>query len=396
MNPKDIKKLHQFITNNSEIEELESLINEFNPFKILKVDNYEIRHSNVLSWLLNPRGNHNLKEDFLKKFICDSIINNDNIETKYTSFDIQLANLNDVEIRREWKNIDILIISNNLKICILIENKIYSTESKGQLKNYLSIVQDNFKEYECIPIYLTLNDEDPTCDKYGKSNYTRILKILKTIIKIQQANLNPKVLDFIQYYSKNLELLTMENEQVKDLCKKIYKEHKFAIDLINQYSSSSQFETASQEFMNEKHFQYKGNNSRAAWFIPDEICTNIQAKYPPEWGWGFPVQVWFSADNHKIKIIVEIGPVGNSDLRQKLLNLFAERFLKTKTPLKIKPSSYKEDAKYTRIFIQYREVSDWDDKDELINKMRELFELTEKIREITQDVLIEFKNSDVL
>ncbi len=391
MNPQDIKKLHQFITNNSEMEELESLINEFNPFKILKVDNYEIRHSNVLSWLLNPRENHNLKEDFLKKFICDSIINNDNIDIKYTSFDIQLANLNNVEIRREWRNIDILILSEELKICLLIENKIYSTESGNQLEKYLQIVKDTFKEYEYIPIYLTLKDEDPTCEEYGKSNYASILKILKTIIKMQRENLNPKVLDFIQYYSKNLELLTMEDEQVKDLCKKIYKEHKFAIDLINQYSSSSQFETAAQEFMNEKHFKYKGNNSRDAWFIPDEICTNIQAKYSSEWGWGFPIQMWFSTntDKHKIKIILEIGPIGNADSRQKLLKLFEKR------SIKIKKTSYKEDAKYTRIYTQQSEISDWDDKEELINKMGELFELTRKIRETTQEVLIEFKKSEV-
>jgi hypothetical protein len=129
MSTEEIKKIHQFITNNFDLEKLESQINEFNPFKILKVDKYEIRHSNVLSWLFNPRQNHNLKDTFLKKFICDALVNNDNFDIQYSSFDIQISNLMDVEIRREWKNIDLLIISHSLKLIVLIENKIYAPES---------------------------------------------------------------------------------------------------------------------------------------------------------------------------------------------------------------------------------------------------------------------------
>ena len=38
MSTEEIKKIHQFITNNFDLEKLESQTNEFNPFKILKVD----------------------------------------------------------------------------------------------------------------------------------------------------------------------------------------------------------------------------------------------------------------------------------------------------------------------------------------------------------------------
>jgi hypothetical protein len=43
-----------------EFDKLHSKFNRFNPFKILRVDKFEIRHSNVISWLLDPSGNHNL------------------------------------------------------------------------------------------------------------------------------------------------------------------------------------------------------------------------------------------------------------------------------------------------------------------------------------------------
>ena len=42
--------------------------NKFNIFKVLKLDNYEIRHSNFLAWLLNPEETHNLGYEFIKEF----------------------------------------------------------------------------------------------------------------------------------------------------------------------------------------------------------------------------------------------------------------------------------------------------------------------------------------
>ena len=58
--------LHKFIANNYALENLEAKLSVFNPLKVLKVDKYEIRHSNIISWLLTPNENHNLGNSFLK------------------------------------------------------------------------------------------------------------------------------------------------------------------------------------------------------------------------------------------------------------------------------------------------------------------------------------------
>ena len=48
---------------------LERKLDEFNLFKVLRIDEFEIRHSNVLAWLLDPSQNHKLGNTFLRGFL---------------------------------------------------------------------------------------------------------------------------------------------------------------------------------------------------------------------------------------------------------------------------------------------------------------------------------------
>ena len=57
------------LENDTTFQQLNQQVNSFNTLKILKLENYEIRHSNILSWLLNPKENHNIGDYFLRKMI---------------------------------------------------------------------------------------------------------------------------------------------------------------------------------------------------------------------------------------------------------------------------------------------------------------------------------------
>jgi len=49
------KLLDRLLVDNSELEELNAKLAEFNIFNVLNITQNEIRHSNTLAWLLNPR-----------------------------------------------------------------------------------------------------------------------------------------------------------------------------------------------------------------------------------------------------------------------------------------------------------------------------------------------------
>ena len=52
-----------------DLERLQVGLNEPNIFDILRVSSQEIRHSNFLAWLLNPKGSHGLGSYFLKRIL---------------------------------------------------------------------------------------------------------------------------------------------------------------------------------------------------------------------------------------------------------------------------------------------------------------------------------------
>lgn len=364
--------LHKFIANNYELERLEAILNEFNPLNVLKVDHYEIRHSNMLAWLLNPKENHSLADAFIKKFLAEVIITNDNLETDLDAFNVQEMNFFDFKIKREWQNIDILLESHSEKVVVIIENKIHASESKGQLKKYHDIIASEYKNYQIIPVFLSLDGYEPSDDRYGIISYIQILHILKFITEIQKENLNKKVLDFIAYYLKILEVLTMENEDIKKLCQKIYKEHKQALDLIYEYAEGTEFEEAALEFIEDIGAENIGITGRWAWFLPEEIEPLLAKVGDESWAGGYPLAFWFTPQTDKLGLIIEVGPFNDDSLRQKFLTHLKE------FNFKIYDRSFKPEAKYTRIYSKYPKFDAWDDKEALIHKMEALLDSVKK------------------
>ena len=109
------EKQYQALVDDIDFKKLEERINAPNIFKVLKIDNYEIRHSNFLAWLLNPKENHKLKDTFLKGFLKEVLTAN---KVKGQLIDIEKLNFSNVRIKREREDTDLLIIFDSANACI--------------------------------------------------------------------------------------------------------------------------------------------------------------------------------------------------------------------------------------------------------------------------------------
>lgn len=237
MTENDIREKYRDLINDIDFDKLELGLKTPNIFQILSVARTEIRHSNFLGWLLDPNGNHGLGKLFLIKFLRG--ISTSDIATELDEFDIEELNFNNVEIRREWKNIDLLLIFDTLVICI--ENKIDSKDHSNQLAKYREIVYENFKERKKVFVYLTPTGEVPTTqaelEYYALYSYQEIIEQSERILKIHGNSLNSGVSHYISDYLRTIKRELMKNDELNELADKIYKNHRELIDFVFEHKS---------------------------------------------------------------------------------------------------------------------------------------------------------------
>lgn len=154
-----LKKEYDLIRNTEE---------QFNIFSVMYKNHEEVKlHSRFLSSLLNPKGSHKQGDKFLKIFL--------------SLFDfIDYKCLNKIVVypseinKKEYNNIDILIIDRVSRNAIIIENKIYAEDSNnedsGQLERYFNFIRDEEKipSEDITVFYLTLDGHNPSDESLGE------------------------------------------------------------------------------------------------------------------------------------------------------------------------------------------------------------------------------------
>ena len=126
--PDPREALEKFVLHNEELAHLEELTGQFNLFEALGLVRQEIRHSNFLAWLMNPAQTHGLGDSFLKAFLMKTSVKASvkarmpGIEKTISPVDVDVWDLTETEIRREWRNIDITLLDESNKFVCVIEN----------------------------------------------------------------------------------------------------------------------------------------------------------------------------------------------------------------------------------------------------------------------------------
>ncbi|WP_427948696.1 PD-(D/E)XK nuclease family protein [Acinetobacter sp.] len=220
---------------------------EVNLMDILNISHRELQHSNFLAWLFNPQETHGLGDYVLKEFIKIYFKENEyqNLggDSGLSVFDFIELNLDDLIIKREHKNIDLLFLSKNNKFCMIIENKIYSSEGEGQLKKYREYVESEYNNYKHkIYIYLSLLDQvisEQEQEYYVQLNYLHIIKLLHLILNNKSLNVSDRIHFVIEQYLITLESMLNQNEEIEEIAQRLYKKYKTAFDLVFKYKTRS-------------------------------------------------------------------------------------------------------------------------------------------------------------
>ena len=232
---------YKYLVKTNEFKNLKKIIEdqnknnktEFNIFKILKLENQEIRHSAFLAYLLDPNQNHGFDEKFLEaliKKVDENVKINVEDKTKIT-VETEHTIKECSEEKAIGKRIDILITAPKC-VCV-IENKYGSNEHDEQCQMYKKYIQEKYQDNEIKKVFIYLDivkhdienfqDGNPL-EGYISLSYRDILDIFqdnKNIIDKQNNEIQKDVIN--QYINILYERYNSFSDDIKDACNNIIK-----------------------------------------------------------------------------------------------------------------------------------------------------------------------------
>ncbi len=316
---------------------------EVNLMSILRVTRKELAHSNFLAWLFNPRENHNLGDIALKEFMKTYFRENQyqDLGTSQGSnlsvFDFVQMNFDDIEIRREYEDIDLLFLSKRNDLCIVIENKIYSGEGEKQLEKYHKTVESQFENFK-HRIYIYLSLEEQEISDFGQRHYLAIqydsiIRILEQLLSSKNIALAEKVRFVLEQYKQTLHSMKNDNQELEQIAQRLFKRYRAAFDFVFQYAvvkeGSAIWDKLQSLILENKDTMVPfKSNTRYVRFQPkflheiEQILRNSNLLSDnPDWEnfWLFLCEFNLSGD--KVTFDFKIGK-GDSEAREKLYNIY--------------------------------------------------------------------------
>ncbi|MFO0967702.1 MAG: PD-(D/E)XK nuclease family protein [Gemmataceae bacterium] len=227
----DVRALERFVVENDDLLALESSLGKFNIFDALRLARAEIRHSNFLAFILDPAESHGQGQVFLKAVIAD-LLKSAQGDRPLSPIELDGIDLRGVEIRREWERIDLLILCQTPPFVIAIENKIGAKEGHNQLDRYRKLVLAHFPQFKPLFVYLTPDGKSPSKAEWMPYRYGDLYRVLRRIRNTNENAIGRDVLVFLDHYLSLIGARFMNDPRIDELCRRIYKNHRQALDLI--------------------------------------------------------------------------------------------------------------------------------------------------------------------
>lgn len=363
------------LVNDISFEKIELTLRQPNIFNALAIERRELSHSNFLSWLLDSDGSHGLGSLVLGKFLRD--IFSDNRATTRTFFDADLLDKRTVEVRREWRNIDILLILPD--DVIAIENKVDTKDHSGQLSRYRQTIAEAFPDKHKHFVFLTpfgvAPSEEGEDEFYVCYSYQNIVDILNRILEVHGANLPPKVMHYLDDYLTLIRRELLMTDPLNEMATKIYLAHREAIDFLfeNRPDPSSELYGYFEEALHKEGFKIGSKNKGYIRFVTPELMDCMPRStegWPDREVFLFEIEYFWSDKKAYVKAV--IAP-GETELQQRILA--AARTLQDRYPKEWKePSGKKWRTFFSKNFPLVASDLIKEGPDEIRKKVREIVE----------------------
>ncbi|MGV1834677.1 PD-(D/E)XK nuclease family protein [Rhizobium rhizogenes] len=219
------------ISNFAASAEFSSILNRFNrfcPFEAMGVTKAEIRHANFLAYLLKPAKPHGLGDEALVAFLS-SIWPVDPEAVR------RIVRRNSrIEVQREWKRIDLLILLPDTKHVVAVEMKLEAFQGDDQLSRYRRSVESQWPTSEGWNhdlVFLTVRGEEPRDDWLGLT-FRNVVAAIEPLVDLHpDADAAQSMREYIAMMRRH----HLIDKAAKELAEKLWAEHGDALDLLMEH-----------------------------------------------------------------------------------------------------------------------------------------------------------------
>jgi hypothetical protein len=318
----DLKALEDFLVGNQDLERLEALLDRFNILEALGVVRQELRHSDFLRFLLDPRGPHGLGDAFVKRLLQRIMMVAGDVSVPVTPIQLELWDLGRVEVRREWQHIDILLLDEGHKLAVIVENKIGTGEHSDQLQRYYRIVEQHHPGWRVMAVYLTPDGDAPSHESYLPVDYGIVCEVIDDLAEERASVVSQDLMVLMTHYTDMLRRNIVGDSDVARLCRQIYQEHKRALDLIYEHRPDPKVETRellTELVGNTEGLIYKGRHKNDLLFFRPLEWDEVSAFNAGTARSGFFRFVFHSRPD-RLDLFLETSP-GDEEVRRRLYEM---------------------------------------------------------------------------
>ena len=223
-----------------DLERLEQLLQRprmFNLFEMLDIVRQELRHSDILAFLLDPEEMHGLGATFTRALLSRALGAGGQNAVVH---EINLAEcvFEPVLVLREWEFIDVLLLSPADQLIVIIENKIDTSEHSNQLTRYYDLVTRRYPSLVVLGLYLTPEGDLPAHpldqERYIAIGYDVVLGAIDDTLSQSLIHVQADVAVVLRHYHAVLRrhIVTDSNIDLAQMARRLYVDHQEAIDLM--------------------------------------------------------------------------------------------------------------------------------------------------------------------
>ena len=223
--------LERLVVNNEDFVALEGRLGRFCLFEALNIIKGEVPLGNLLAVMLDPNQPHGFGSSLLRVFLMEVIRVGHSVGADtggLAPLSAHLLDFGGAEVRREWRQIDILIVIESAQLVIAVELKFGSPQSPTQLRNYRDTVEKAFPDprWRRLYVFLTVNPEEPRDPVWIPLRYETLVPAFG---RIDLDEADPSAAIIFDSFLNMLRRHHVTDEEMEEIARKLWAKHKAAL-----------------------------------------------------------------------------------------------------------------------------------------------------------------------